>query len=252
MPRTGRAKSKTKIYHLILRGINKQIIFEDDEDRIKFIQTLKECKNRSSMEIFAYCLMSNHIHLLLKEGKEDLGITMRRLGAMYVYWYNWKYDRCGHLFQDRYKSENVEDRNYLLTVLRYIHQNPIKAGIVNDIKNYRWSSYAEYIGNTGITDTSFILSIFSENGSNATERFTEFHKTIQTENCLEMDESKRIHDEDAKQIILRISSINIPSHIQLLDHNTRDEFLKKFKKEGLSTRQIARLTGIPRGIILKA
>ena len=121
MPRTGRAKSKTKIYHLILRGINKQTIFEDDEDRIKFIQTLKECKNRSSMEIFAYCLMSNHIHLLIKEGKEDLGITMRRLGAMYVYWYNCARQAC-HLFQDRYKSENVEDRNYLLTVLRHIHQ----------------------------------------------------------------------------------------------------------------------------------
>jgi REP element-mobilizing transposase RayT len=100
MPRTGRNKSKTKIYHLILRGINKQTIFEDDEDRIKLIQTIQECKYRSSLELYAYCLMSNHIHLLLKEGKEDLGITMRRLGAMYVYWYNWKYDRCGHLFQD--------------------------------------------------------------------------------------------------------------------------------------------------------
>ena len=140
--------------------------------------------------------MSNHIqHLLLKEGKEDLGITMRRLGAMYVYWYNWKYDRCGHLFQDRYKSENVEDKNYLLTVLRYIHQNPFKAGIVNDI---------------------------SENDAEARQRFTEYHKTIQTEKCLEMDESKRIYDDEAKQIIVRISGMSLPSRIQLLDHNIRN------------------------------
>ena len=252
MPRTGRAKSKTKIYHLILRGINKQTIFEDDEDRIKFIQTFKECKNRSSMEIFAYCLMSNHIHLLIKEGKEDLGITMRRLGAMYVYWYNWKYDRCGHLFQDRYKSENVEDRNYLLTALRYIHQNPVKAGIVNDINDYRWSSYTEYIGNSGITDKSFILSIFGENGASKVELFAEYHKTVQAEECLEIDESKRIYDEEAKQIIARISGMSSASSIQLLDHNKRNELLKKCKREGLSTRQIARLTGISRGIILKA
>lgn len=252
MPRTGRNKSKTKIYHLILRGINKQTIFEDDEDRIKLIQTIQECKNRSSLELYAYCLMSNHIHLLLKEGKEDLGITMRRLGAMYVYWYNWKYDRCGHLFQDRYKSENVEDKNHLLTVLRYIHQNPFKAGIVNDISKYRWSSYPEYTGNAGMTDTSFILSIFSENDAKATERFTEYHKTIQTEKCLGMDESKRIYDDEAKQIIVRISGMSLPSRIQLLDHNIRNEFLKKFKKEGLSTRQIARLTGISRNIVLKA
>ena len=252
MPRTGRNKSKTKIYHLILRGINKQTIFEDDEDRIKFIQTLKECKNRSSMEIFAYCLMSNHIHLLIKEGKEDIGITMRRLGAMYVYWYNWKYDRCGHLFQDRYKSENVEDRNYLLTVLRYIHQNPIKAGIVNDIKNYRWSSYVEYTDKTGITDKSFILSIFGENDASNAELFAEYHKTVQADECLEIDESKRIYDEEAKQIIARISGMSSASSIQLLDQNKRNELLKKCKREGLSTRQIARLTGISRNIILKA
>ena len=85
--------------------------------------------------------MSNHIHLLIEEGREDLGIVFRRIGARYVYWYNRKYKRSGHLFQDRYKSEAVKNDKYLLTVLRYIHQNPIKAGIENDIRKYPWSSY---------------------------------------------------------------------------------------------------------------
>ena len=75
--------------------------------------------------------MSNHIHLLLKEGEEDLGTLFKRIGASYVYWYNWKYNRTGHLFQDHFKSEPVEDDTYLLTVLRYIHQNPLKAGITH-------------------------------------------------------------------------------------------------------------------------
>ena len=104
----------------------------------------------------------------------------------------------------------------------------------------------------GITDKSFILSIFGENGASKVELFAEYHKTVQAEECLEIDESKRIYDEEAKQIIARISGMSSASSIQLLDHNKRNELLKKCKREGLSTRQIARLTGISRGIILKA
>ena len=126
MPRVAREKSKTGIYHIILRAVNRQIIFEEDEDAIKFLETLERYKETSGYEIYAYCLMGNHVHILLKEGKEDLGVTMRRIGASYVYWYNWKYERVGHLFQDRYKSEVVETEKYLLAVLRYIHQNPLK------------------------------------------------------------------------------------------------------------------------------
>ena len=89
--------------------------------------------------------MTNHVHLLIKERNEDLGIVFRRIGAKYVYWYNHKYKRRGYLFQDRYKSEAVESDEYLLTVLRYIHQNPVKAGISKNVRSYPWSSYNEYI-----------------------------------------------------------------------------------------------------------
>jgi len=109
MPRTGRERSKSGIYHIVLRGSNRQTIFEDEEDAIKFLETLQTYKEKSGYKIYAYCLMGNHVHLLLKEEQEELGIIMRRIGASYVYWYNWKYQRCGHLFQDRYKSEVVED-----------------------------------------------------------------------------------------------------------------------------------------------
>ena len=91
MPRTPRQKSDSGIYHIMLRGINQQIIFEDDEDYIKFIDTLKSYKAISGYEVFAYCLMSNHVHILLKVGKEDLDVIMKRIAGSYVYWYNWKY-----------------------------------------------------------------------------------------------------------------------------------------------------------------
>ncbi|HHY25099.1 MAG TPA: transposase, partial [Clostridiaceae bacterium] len=113
----------------MLRGINGQVIFHDNKDYEKLIQTIKEIKEISKYEVYAYCLMTNHVHLLIKERNEDLGIVFRRIGAKYVYWYNHKYKRRGYLFQDRYKSEAVESDEYLLTVLRYIHQNPVKAGI---------------------------------------------------------------------------------------------------------------------------
>jgi putative transposase len=88
--------------------------------------------------------MSNHVHLLLREGSEDISITMKRIGVSFVSYYNWKYWTTGHLFQDRFKSENMETTEYLLTVTRYIHQNPIKAGIANKVDEWRWSSCVGY------------------------------------------------------------------------------------------------------------
>ena len=149
MPRKARKKSESGIYHIILRGQNRQMIFKDDEDKEKFLQTLEECKRKSGFKLYGYCLMGNHIHLLLHELKDETGMIMRRIGAGYVYWYNWKYRRCGHLFQDRYKSEAVETDEYFMTVLRYIHRNPVKAGLVKRMSDYKWSSYNEYISSKG-------------------------------------------------------------------------------------------------------
>jgi REP element-mobilizing transposase RayT len=137
MPRQAREKSSSGIYHIMLRGINRQDIFHDEEDKMRFIETLKNYKSICEYKVYGYCLMSNHIHLLIKEGKETISQAMKRIGASYVYWCNMKYERYGHLFQDRYKSEKVEDDKYLLVVLRYIHQNPIKAGIVEEAAKYK-------------------------------------------------------------------------------------------------------------------
>nr|WP_311774044.1 transposase [Metabacillus sp. KUDC1714] len=117
----------------MLRGINRQTIFEDDEDKIKFLVTLKKYKEISKFQLYSYCLMDNHIHLLLKESGETISESIKRISSSYVYWYNNKYERCGLLFQERFKSENVENILYFLTVLRYIHQNPLKAGLAKTV-----------------------------------------------------------------------------------------------------------------------
>ncbi|MCA1031373.1 transposase [Bacillus timonensis] len=253
LPRGARRKSNTKVYHIILRGVNRQTIFEEPEDAHMFLRTLKKFKEQCGYKIFAYCLMDNHIHLLIKEESEDLGITMRRIGASFVYWYNLKYDRIGHLFQDRYKSEPVEDVKYLVNVLRYIHQNPIKAGIVKNVSDYQWSSYSEYTGPCNLIDRDFILGIFHREQNKALSSFKNFHQRESTDEFLEVSERNRLTDKEAAEIIKRICGVTHCIDLQKVTlKDERDEYLRRLKKQGLSTRQLARLTGISRGIILRA
>lgn len=249
MPRKAREKSSTGIYHVILRGINRQRIFEDDEDYEKLLETLKDYKEKSGYEIYAYCFMSNHVHILLKEGQEELGTIFRRIGATYVYWYNWKYNRRGHLFQGRYKSETVETDRYFLTVLRYIHQNPLKAGMVKKILEYPWSSYREYIENPKICDIEFTLNLFSEDREKAMRLFKEFNLEENKDKCLEYDQNMRWKDPEAIDFIKRISGVQSPLEIQGFEKEKRNDIVKKCKEEGLSIRQIERLTGISFGVI---
>jgi REP element-mobilizing transposase RayT len=132
MARTLRTKSETGIYHVMMRGVNHQIIFEQPSDYSRFQELLgqftnpKDEQNRPQpprCSFYAYCLMPNHVHLLIKEESEDLSSVVKRISAAYALYFNKKHERCGHLFQDRFKSEPVNDAAYFFTLLRYIHQN---------------------------------------------------------------------------------------------------------------------------------
>ncbi|SDE00302.1 hypothetical protein SPACI_055620 [Sporomusa acidovorans DSM 3132] len=252
MPRTARKKSNSGIYHIMIRGINRQTIFEDDEDRIKFIDTVKNYKQKCGFNIFAYCLMDNHVHLILKENDEPIEKLMKRIGVSYVYWYNLKYKRTGHLFQDRYKSQVIEDDSYLLSVIRYIHQNPIKANITTSMGKYPWSSYAEYIGHPTITDINFVLEIFSSNPKKARELFAEYMDE-NGEDILELKRRCRLTDEEAKQIVKQVLGNLSTNELLTMEKEKRDDYLRQFKENGgISVRQIARITGITFNVVAKA
>ena len=247
MPRLPRQKSDSGIYHIMLRGINQQGIFEDDEDYFKFVETLENYKAVSGYKVFAYCLMSNHIHILIKVEKEDLDLIMKRIAGSYVYWYNWKYYRKGHLFQDRFKSEPIEDDSYFLTVLRYIHQNPIKADIVKSIDDYRFSSYNDYIDEESeIVDFDYALSLMKK------EEYILFNNEKNDDVCLDIDPKEfRINDSDARKIIKKVSKCNNATEFQELSQEKRDKYIRKLKERGLSIRQISRLTGVSFAIVRK-
>ncbi len=253
MARQARKKSTTGIYHIMMRGINRQNIFEDKADCIRFLHTLKQYKEISGYQIYAYCLMGNHVHLLLKVGEEPLEQVMRRICGSYVYWYNWKYQRIGNLFQDRFKSEPIENDSYFLTALRYIHQNPLKAGLVKNIEDYQWSSIREYTHISELVDNNCALKMFNADREKAVISFIQFCKTVSNEQCLEMEDKQLLSDPEAIDLIKHVCQVKGASDLQKLDKAVRNEYLKKLKEEyHLSIRQIERLTGINRGIIFKA
>lgn len=237
MPRTSRKKSKTGIYHIMMRGINRQDIFEDNEDRDRFIQTVAAYKEKNDFKIYGYCLMNNHIHLLIQD--DNLAVTMRKICASYVYWYNGKHQRIGHLYQDRFKSEVVEKDSYFLTVLRYIHQNPLKAGIVKETADYKWSSYGEYLHRATLVDVDFAL------GMMAIEEFIKFNNTVNKDYCLEYEPITRMDDSEARQIIQDIAGIKDAYEVQYFERTQRDNIIREIKKvDKISIRQISRITGI--------
>ena len=231
----------------MLRGINQHVIFEDDEDYLKFIETLKDYKAISGYRIFAYCLMSNHIHILLQVVKEDLDVIMKRIAGSYVYWYNWKYYRKGHLFQDRFKSEPVDDNEYFLTVLRYIHQNPVKSGMVKKLDEYKYSSYNAYIEDIErFIDTDFVYEIIDK------DDFEKYNAEENEDKCLEIDDLVfRLSDADARKEIKKVSGCENATEFQILEQAKRDNYIKELKDRGLSIRQISRLTGVSFSIVRK-
>ncbi|MBO5066562.1 MAG: transposase, partial [Clostridia bacterium] len=179
--------------------------------------------------------------------KEDLDLIMKRIAGSYAYWYNWKYYRKGHLFQDRFKSEPIEDDSYFLTVLRYIHQNPVKAGIVKSIDDYLFSSYNDYIEeNSDIVDSDFAFSLLKK------DEFIDFNNENNDDICLDIDPKEfRINDSDARKTIKKVSKCDNATEFQELPQEKRDKYIRKLKERGLSIRQISRLTGVSFAIVRK-
>lgn len=253
MPRKARQKSESGIYHIIVRGINRQSIFENEEDKEKFIEVIEKYKEKCGYEIYGYCLMDNHVHILLKEKQETLSQIMKRISSSYVYWYNWKYQRRGHLFQERFKSEPVEDDSYLLTVLRYIHQNPLKAGLVKSLGEYKWSSYYEYIKENRIVDIELGLKLIAGNNNNEIESFIRFNNEMNNDVCMELQEKPvRVSDEELRLIVKNKYGIEA-IQIQNEEKQKQLQILKELKEyNGVSLRQISRITGLSVHRIFKA
>lgn len=176
MARKPRIHYPGAVYHVILRGNGKQDIFFEDQDRYRFYLLLQEGIERYHHRVHAFCLMTNHIHLVVQVADIPLSRIMQNLSFRYTRWVNWRHDRSGHLFQGRYKAVLVDGDSYLLELVRYVHLNPIRAKMVTTLEDYPWTSHHAYFGRETLPwlATESTLSMFSGKKERAVRAYVAF------------------------------------------------------------------------------
>ena len=163
MPRLARKDLNTCFLHVMVQGVNKEYIFNNDESIEKYLSIINKNKEDYDFTIIAYCIMNNHAHFLIyTENIENFGKFMQKTNLQYATMYNRKNNRCGVLFRNRYRTEGIYDERYLINCIKYIHENPVKAGKVKNCEDYKYSSYKDYITNTGLTQSQIMKQIFGK------------------------------------------------------------------------------------------
>lgn len=256
MARQARSKSATGIYHVMLSGNECKPIFLDDEDKKKFVDIMLQKKDGTSSRLYAYSVMDNHVHVVIQEVSQSLERFVKRIGVTYAAYFNKKYHRIGHVFQDRYRSEAIEDDAYLLSVIRYIHKDPFTPER-SPIMNYLWSSYPSYIGYKQsfplLPEMEDILNQFSYNRKNAIQLFREFHLAEEPQRPF-LDIVDR-NGENAEELFKSF----LLSHSMLIEDLQKSdnqlvvaELIKALLYQSkISCRQIAKLIGINREKVRK-
>ena len=259
MARYKRIYSETGIYHVMTRGNDKSDIFIDKWDCKKYLDILSEKKEDLNYYLYAFCIMRNHSHLIIKEEEDSLSNIMKRINISYASYFNKKYGRIGHVFQDRYRSEPIEDDRYLLTATRYIHNNPVKANIVRNCEDYPWSSYNYYTGkfdDKGLVETDFVSSIFSEDSHNRVKSFIDF-SSKENDDCfidiLTEERPTMFGYIDANKYInkyLESQNLNIEDLKRKEVKKKRDELITYLRKNSdLSIRDIAKLLNLAKSTV---
>ena len=261
MPRKLRVPSPTGIYHVMQRGINRDDIFFDDIDLLKMEKILRSLakpldKNGNPKpplcKIYAYCLMTNHIHLLIAELDESISDIVKRLGVAYVSYFNKRRKRTGPLFEGRFRSEPVDDFNYFVTLLHYIHYNPVKAGMVKMPGWYKWSSWHEYELPEETYDKGFCEQVIP---------FKDLTRSQVKDIVLEAEDPmsfispvdvERVDDAEAETIMRALVSEEY-NDIDLKDLPKVEKLTltNKAKNYGITNTQITKLLGVSKHAIYK-
>lgn len=181
MPRQARLDIPGALHHVMVRGINRAVIFQDDQDRAKFLERFGQTVTEGKCSVYAWVLMDNHVHILFKSGKDGISAVMRKLLTWYALYFNRRHHRTGHLFENRYKSILCDEDNYLLALIRYIHLNPIRAKIVQTMEQldrYPWSGHQVVIGKTTISWMD-VNSVLAEFGGTKKKSRAEYRRFVQ-------------------------------------------------------------------------
>ena len=231
MPRCAREKIGNGIYHICTRGNNKQDIFLDDKDREEYLNRLKHYKEKYKMHIYAYCLMTNHVHILVYDNDQDISKFMQGLNLSYAIYFNRRHGRIGHLFQERFTSVLVKSNAQLLYTSRYIHLNPVKANMVEEVSMHKWSSYHAYFEGTDdldIVKLDFLFSIISSDREESRKSYVEY---VNAEGIIEDSEEIAITIERKESENIQLSGIKRMSYQEVYDFLCNKWKLKKEKAQ---------------------
>lgn len=238
MTRHARQPAESGIYHVMMRGVNRDAIFLEDEDFERFLGALSLTKDALGCLVLAYCLMANHVHLVIQATGEPLATVMKRLGVRYATWFNRKYGRVGHLFQDRFKSRPVDTDEYLLTLVRYVWANPVKAGLTARPEEYRWSSRRFLDEKSGIADHHRLEQLLPAG------TLHELGNTAPTAPGAEMLGMSPPTQADVDDFVLEICGTRRPAEFQDLPLSVRRRTVKELRTRGVRYGQIAAATGL--------
>jgi len=249
MPRQPRQHSATGIYHVMLRGVNRQRLFEDNDDYQHFLDCLAHAQRHSGVTLFAYVMMSNHVHLLVEEGWESVSVTVKRLAVRYAGWFNRKYDRVGHLFQDRFVSKVVDDDGYFLMVLLYIHLNPVVAGLCARPDQYAWSSRRTF-GHPGcLVDMDRLEEIVPMEAVIRGEAQPEAVGSMDV--MAYEEETGRLTDAQVWDVVAERSGVATGSDFQRLPKERQRDVVRLLRSRQVPIRQISRVTGVNRNLVFR-
>lgn len=241
MPRKNRRESGTGVYHVIARGNNKERIFERDSDKIKFMNILGDTQEDYHVQIFAHCIMNNHVHLMLESDFKSLPRFMQRVNSTYAEHYNSRYDRCGHVFQGRYYSDCVETEEYYWCCLRYIHNNPVKVCMADEPYVYDFSSAKEYFDGEVKLLGERAFKMLRSRFQNMDE-FWGFHRLFEQRSFLDTVEDEQIYNCERIRILVEqhMFENGIEEFETLLTvGKLKSKFIERCKKKtGLSERKI--------------
>ncbi len=243
MARKARVKSESGMYHIVLKG-NDKLLFAEDDDYRRFLRLLAKSQERDLTEIYAYCLFSESAHLVLKEGLQPIGETLKALISAYAVICNEKYNRSGKLFYDRYVSEPIETDEELADAVRYVFRLPLKYGLTAE---YEYSSYNNYMSRKGIRSDSLML-LFDDS-------IMQFKSEMQTEPARKFasgERKKTITDNEVIELVRTRTRGMTPYEAEHITLPVLGELVYNLQREGSSIRQLSRVLDISKSTVERA
>lgn len=248
MARKPRVDYKGALYHVMCRGNNGEYILKEDEDKQTYLDLIKKYKERYGFKIYSYCIMDNHVHMLIEREEVPLFKIMQGIQQSYTQRYNKKNKRTGHVFQQRYKAQLCNKEQYLLQLIKYIHMNPVKAGLKEGL-NYKWSSHSIYDRGkeSNLIELEFVLGLFSDTFIKGVKGYKEFmdikNNNIRSIEDYLLDEKEYLNKEEEK--VIEKKRLKIDELIELVckvEEVKREDIIKRTK--------IQRYSDIRKAIVL--